>query len=469
MNTRQSEPQTGNWTRRTFAQSLALGGVMLPALARPHALIGGSPAKRPRVAAIFTVFHFRSHAYNILENFLGAYYLNGTLQNPAVDIVSFYADQFSDGDMTLQASERFGIPLYDTVGAALRCGGSELAVDGVLCIGEHGIYPYDKLGRHMYPRKRLFDESVAVMKASDRYVPYFNDKHLSYRWDEAKEMYDTARANQIPLMAGSSVPLAQRIPPLNLPPEADIEEAVSIHGGGLESYDFHALEILQSIVESRRGGETGITDVELLTGERFQQAQREGRWSADLAAAALQAENAMNVERQPFPQVPRKPIGDRRQPRPIKSSPDPRRPSGDYAISLRYRDGLKATVLRLGSDGNRWNFACRLRGDKQPHATAFFNGPWGNRGLFQALSHSIQQLFVTRREPYPVERTLLTTGVVDAVMHAYDTGQPIRTQHLELAYQTPRWSHLREGGATWKTVTVDTPQPTRFAPRPLVR
>ena len=130
---------------------------------------------------------------------------------------------------------------------------------------------------------------------------------------------------------------------------------------------------------------------------------------------------------------------------------------------------MKATVLRLGSDGNRWNFACRLRGEKKPRATAFFNGPWGNRGLFQALSHSIQQLFVTRREPYPVERTLLTTGVVDAVMHAYDTGQPIRTKHLELAYQTPPWSHLREQGATWKTVTVDTPQPTRFAPRPLVR
>ena len=33
---------------------------------------GRLPAgKRPRIAAIFTVLRFRSHAYNILENFLG--------------------------------------------------------------------------------------------------------------------------------------------------------------------------------------------------------------------------------------------------------------------------------------------------------------------------------------------------------------------------------------------------------------
>lgn len=121
----------------------------------------------------------------------------------------------------------------------------------------------------MYPRKEFFDRAVCVMQRSNRFVPFFNDKHLSYRADFAKEMFDVARSCGVPLMAGSSVPLAQRSPALDLPPHADIAEAVAIHGGGIEVYDFHGLELLQSFVEARRGGETGISSVEFLTGDEL--------------------------------------------------------------------------------------------------------------------------------------------------------------------------------------------------------
>lgn len=298
---------------------------------------------RPKVAAIFTVLRFRSHAYNILENFLGPYYFNGQLTDPGVNVVSFYADQFPDDDMARDVSQRFGIPLYPSIEEALCVGGKELAVDAVLSIGEHGDYPFNERGQHLYPRKRFFDESVAVMKRSGRYVPFFNDKHWSYRWDWAKEMVDFARQVQMPVLAGSSVPLAQRIPPLELPAGADIQEAVSIHGGGLESYDFHAIEVLQSIVEARKGGETGVVQVELLTGDAFAQAKKQGRWSQDLVDAAMRAEEQLDVRRQPFPR-----IGVLSKDK--KDSSDkptgPPRPSGDYAIVLTYADGLKATILR---------------------------------------------------------------------------------------------------------------------------
>src|SRR5438477_240921 len=115
--------------------------------------------------------------------------------------------------------------------------------------------------------KRFFDEIVAVVRESRKVAPVFSDKHLSYRWDWAKEMYDTAQAMKIPLMAGSSVPLAQRRPPLELPARARITEAVSIHGGGVESYDFHGLEVLQSMIEARHGQETGVARVQFLRGE----------------------------------------------------------------------------------------------------------------------------------------------------------------------------------------------------------
>ena len=448
---------TSDLTRRNLFSLGAAGLLASPGVSA----VAARPIRRPRVAAIFTVLRFRSHAYNILENFMGPYLFRGQMRDPGVDVVSFYADQFPEDDMARDVARRTGVPLYPSIPEALRCGGNDLAVDAVLSIGEHGDYPWDSLGRHLYPRKRFFDESVKVMEDVKRYVPFFNDKHLSYRRDESRTMFDTARENQMPLMAGSSVPLAQRMPPVEIPPGARIEEAVSIHGGGLESYDFHAFEVLQSFVESRSGGETGVADIQLLTGQAYQEALKQGRWSKDLVDAAMAAERQMNVRRQRWPRT-----GVFSARRPTVHQP-PEKPNGPYAISIRYNDGMKATVLRLTSSSDRWNFACRLKGEQKPRATALFNGPWGNRCLFKALSHAIQYTFTKQQEPWPAERTLLTSGMVDAVMTSWNNnGKAVPTPHLKISYQAADWSQLREDGATWKIITPDTPQPVDFQPRP---
>ena len=443
------------WDRRQWLSTAAMGGATLASAS----LLGANPKRRPRVAAIFTVLRFRSHAYNILENFMGPYIFRGKETDPGVDVVSFYADQLPADDMARDVASRFKVPLFQTIGEALCVGSKGLNVDAVLLIGEHGDYPYNERGQHLYPRKRFFDEAVAVMRAADRYVPVFNDKHLSYRWDWSKEMFDTTRQHNMPLLAGSSVPLAQRRPPLELPQDADIVEAVSIHGGGLESYDFHGLEVLQSMVESRRWGETGIESVELLQGAAYQDAMQKGRWSQELVQAAMAAERKLSASK----------LGRLRQPRPTQGVfQAPRKdikrpqPEGDYAICLTYKDGLKATVLKQGSGSDRWNFACRLRGEDAPRATAFFNGPWGNRCLFKALSHAIQHLFIHQEEPYPAERTLLTTGAVEAAVHSFHEGTVIETPHLDIVYKPKPWERFRENGKSWEVITVDTPQPVKF-------
>ena len=414
-------------------------------------------ANRPRVAAVFTVFRFRSHAYDILENFLKPYLFRGERVDPGVDLVSMYADQFPADDMARDASKKFEIPLYNSVDSALCCGKDQMDVDAVLLIGEHGDYPYNHLGQHMYPRKQLFDKIVAVMKRSNRFVPMFNDKHLSYRWDWAKEMVDRAKSLGIALQAGSSVPLASRRTMLELPSGCEIEEAVSIHGGGLESYDFHALEVLQSMVESRRGGETGITRVELLADDKFKAAEAAADWPHDLIKAAMAAEHEHDEPRRARPRVG------------VYSVPEEntknRKNTSVHAIRLTYKDGLRATTLKVGSSGDRWNFACRLTGETLPRACMYFNGPWGNRNMFKALSHGIQHLFKTGETAYPIERTLLTTGIVDAAMHSHhEGGKPIDTPHLTFAYTPRDYSQFRENGASWKVLTRDTPEPVEFTP-----
>src|SRR5262245_56130445 len=106
------------------------------------------PPRRPRVAAVYTVFHHRSHAHVILEKFLRPYLFNGRRTDPGVDVVAFYADQTArEGDMTQEVARQFKVPVYRSIAEALCRGGKELAVDAVLSIGEHGEYPRNKLGQ----------------------------------------------------------------------------------------------------------------------------------------------------------------------------------------------------------------------------------------------------------------------------------------------------------------------------------
>ncbi len=227
-------------------------------------------------------------------------------------------------------------------------------------------------------------------------------------------------------MAGSSVPLAERRPMLELPPGAPITSAVSIHGGPVESYDFHGLEVLQSMVESRKGGETGIANVRFLDEEGLWQTAEEGLWSTELADAAMAAELG--------PDTP--PIRDLILARRLGGEPS-------HGILLDYVDGLRAIVLKVGSSGTRWNFACRIKGEDRPRACRFYVGPWNNRNLFKALSHAIQVFFRTGTPPYPIERTLLTTGTLDAAMtsrRARSGDRHAGTPYHLSAHRFPRFS-----------------------------
>jgi hypothetical protein len=404
---------------------------------------GDDPPGNLRVAAIVTEFTPRSHAHVILENFLEPYLFNGKKTDSRMDVVSLYVDQFPTRDMARDVAKSYGIRIYPTIAEALRVGGDRLAVDAVLSIGEHGRYPRNAKGQVEYPRKRFFDEIVAEFRRSGATAPVFNDKHLSYRADWAREMVDTAREMGFAIMAASSVPLAVRRPSLELPHGARITEAVSLHGGNLEGYDFHGLEVMQSMVESRAGGETGIKEVEFFDGDRLWSAADEGRWSPELADAARATD--------PDPSRP----GPLREI--VKSGGFRRKPHG---ILVTYRDGLRGMVLNAARDSTHWHFACKLAGDPTPRATSFDVGPWENRNLFKALAHAIQGFFRDKRAPYPIERTLLTTCALDAAMESRHQGQkPVTTPYLDVAYQPVDFRAMREMGESWKILTPGTKQP----------
>src|SRR2546425_5940180 len=271
-------------SRRKFLAGLGAAPAILRAQGRPA---------RPKLAAICTAYFKYSHSQHIVDRFLEGYGWNGTHHHPAMDLISIYIDQIRANDVSKSRLEKFpSMKLYPTIPEALTLGGSKLAVDGVILIGEHGQYPRNEKGQTQYPRYPFFQEIVKVFRSSGRSVPVFNDKHLSWNWDWAREMYDTSRSMGFPFMAGSSLPVTWRTPSVELPLGSRIREAMCVCYGGVDSYDFHGLETLQCMVE-RRSGE-GIRLLGLSVDRRGlalrEQQDRCGRRAVDRRAWELSAQ-----------------------------------------------------------------------------------------------------------------------------------------------------------------------------------
>ena len=191
--------------------------------------------QRKRVAAVVTEYRIRSHADNIVTRLLEGYALHWQIVEPRIEVASLYTDQVPENDISRELATKHGVPIYPTIREALTLGGEKLAVDGVVIVAEHGNYPDNEKGQKMYPRRRFFEETAAVFRESGRSVPVFSDKHLAYDWENAKWVYDTARELGVAYMAGSSLPLSLRLPPVEVPYGADLEEIVVVAQGGIES------------------------------------------------------------------------------------------------------------------------------------------------------------------------------------------------------------------------------------------
>jgi hypothetical protein len=391
-------------------------------------LAGGRPAGRKRLAVVTTVWKEGSHAWHMAERFAVGYPRRGGWHHPELEIVSAYVDQTPKDDLSQRRASEFGFRIYPTIAEALCVGGERLAVDAVLVIGEHGDYPINAIGQKQYPRYEFFRQVVDVFKRSERTAPVFNDKHLSWKWEWAKEMVDTARSMGFPLLAGSSLPVTWRMPAVDVPYGAPVEEIVCVAFGAMDIYDFHALEAIQCLAERRRGGESGVAGVQGLRGEAVWRALEAGAWDARLFAACLArsqtlAQPASFSHRYPTPGQMREWV---REP---------------VAYRVEYNDGLKATMLQLNGLVQDFTLAVRIEGRPEPLSTLFYLPPNPNVVYSAALMSKAEEMFLTGKAPYPVERTLLTSGLTGAGLESLATGQKrIETPHLAVRYEGPRES-----------------------------
>ncbi len=382
-----------------------------------------APGKKLRVAAVNSIFRLRSHAYHIVGRFVHGYRKDGFHHQPPFEVVRMYDDQAPADDLGPAFCKTHGIQLCKTVAETL--GGDKLDVDAVLLIIEHGEYKTNEFGQVLYPRYERFQEIVEVFRNSGRGVPVFVDKHLSYDHRQAAEMVATADKLGFGIMAGSSLPVTWRQPEIEPPVGTPFTEGLVCYGfdrGAQEIYLIHGLETLQCMLERRAGGETGVKSVVCLQGDAVWKAGDEGRWSWKLLEAALSRCPSHNVG--PIRENVLKPV----------------------AILVEYADGTQGTILNLIEQVSDFAFAGSVKGVKEPVSSCFFlPAPPGAR-FFDPLTWNIEQFFQSGKAPYPVQRTLLTSTILDLALHSLKDGsKPMSSPALKIAYQAPKSSGFFRG------------------------
>ena len=415
-------------SRRGF---LAAGATAAAGLAlRP---VQAATTPRKRIALIGTEVRTHSHAQHFIDRFLVGYGWEGEWRKPEVDLVSLYIDQFPEGDLARSTAARHGVPIHPTIADALTLGTSKLAVDGVVIIGEHGKYPKNAKGQTLYPRYKFFKEVVKVFEASGRSVPVFNDKHLSTDWRECVEMVEDARRLKFPFQAGSSLPVTRRFPAIDLPHDTPLAESVCVAYGGMDSYDIHGLETAQCMSERRRGGEVGIRRVLALKGEAMWTHAAGLPDTQRLLVSALTRSHNLPVKdgyptgavtfdwaRATFPE--------------------------GWAYFIEHRDGFRTTLFMLNV--RDFNYAGLTKAGKIISCQMYLPMPtWGSStaDFFSPQIHHIERMVVNRVQPYPVERTLLTSGMTLAGVESFHRGAAVETPEMAVRYSVPDKSWFWKG------------------------
>ncbi len=413
--------------RRTFLSTLSsatLVGVVHPVLAA---------APRPkRIAIITTVWTYLSHAQHMGDRFLVGYPRHGRWKKPPLEVVSVYVDQKPAGDLSRQRAADHGFNIYPTIAETLRCGGSKLAVDAVVIIGEHGEYPKNNKGQVLYPRYEFFREAIRVFEQDGRAVPIFNDKHLSYSWEKARQMVADSKRLKFPFLAGSSLPVTWRLPPVEIPYGAKLNEALMVGVGGSDPMDYHALEAMQCMVERRRGGESGIRSVQLIEGDAVWKAGEEGRWSRRLLEAALSRSDSLQGDSE-LDSRPQDLAHNGQLPKLVKNP---------AAYFIERNDGLRTTLLMLNGALQDYCFAAQLANGGIV-STQFFLPPTPNVTYSACLVDQIVEMILIGRAPYPVERTQIASSMLDRCLDSKVEGhRRIETPELSIRYRAPRESRF---------------------------
>src|ERR1043165_8502605 len=135
------------WSRRQFLGACTAAAAACASLPLARAGVSESPAAVKRVSLIATEVWKYCHAQHFIDRLLEGYGWQGQHHSRPLKLVSMYIDHFPPNHPSRERERRHGVKIFPSISEALTLGGSELAVNGVLIIGEHGKYPRNAKGQ----------------------------------------------------------------------------------------------------------------------------------------------------------------------------------------------------------------------------------------------------------------------------------------------------------------------------------
>ena len=88
-----------------------------------------------------------------------------------------------------------------------------------------------------------------------------------------------------------------------------------------------------------------------------------------------------------------------------------------------------------------FTFAARLKGKREIQSTQFFLSPEPNVTYSACLVNKIEQMIMTGVAPYPVERTLIVSGMLEACLTSRIKDHArLETPHIGVTYRPPKES-----------------------------
>ncbi|MBI3877894.1 MAG: hypothetical protein HY300_18355 [Verrucomicrobia bacterium] len=240
-------------------------------------------------------------------------------------------------------------------------------------------------------------------------------------WPKLREV---AEAGKHLLLAGTPLAVTWRLPQVDLPKDTQLTEALIVTQGEWPVAEFNALDGLLPVIERRRGGESGVKSMLFLAGDEVWRFGDAKRWSWPLLASALSRSDSPQGDA----------LKDGRTQDLVGLGLVPKLAREPRGWFIEHEDGLRTSVLVLDGVVADINFAVQSR-DGQVRSAQLLRAPAPAENHFSRLAAVVEDFFRSGSPPWPVERSVLQTGLMEAFRKSGATpGIRIMTPQLRLRY-----------------------------------
>ncbi len=337
-----------------------------------------------KIAFVTEEFSARSPAQQLLDRFLIGYPHDGEFQRMA-------GCQFFLTTPNAESAE---------VKSRVNDFGLQIAVRPVDAVGEADAVVVVWRGSGAVANPELLKATIDGMRAGARCFVYGSLANVS---DVATNLISFAKSKGAILCSGASVGVTYRLPDIEIPMAAHVRDGLIVVQGPFPDAEFEALDGLLPIMARRRSGESGARQVRFLSGHAVWEAGGAGEWAWPLLAAAISRSNTVQGD----------PLKDGRTQDVAGLGLVPALAKDPRCWLIEHRDGVRSTILVLDGVVADYNFAVRLA-DGDIISAQLYRPPPPMRDEFSRLARAIGQFFQSGVAPWPVERSVLTAGLLEA-------------------------------------------------------